>query len=64
MTILKYLFSSIMLIVTFVAVIVIGTSVKGARYDCRLSEISPDFPVEVKQQCRDMYRQHYEQNKK
>ena len=21
-------------------------------YDCRLSEISPDFPLEVKEQCR------------
>ena len=63
MTILKYLFSSIMLIVTFVAVIVIGTSVKGVRYDCRLSEISPDFPPEVRQQCRNMYKQ-YEQNQK
>lgn len=46
------------------AVIAIGTSVKGVRYDCRLAEISPDFPIEVKQQCRNMYRQHYEQNKK
>jgi hypothetical protein len=23
-------------------------------YDCRLSEISPDFPLEVKEQCRKM----------
>jgi hypothetical protein len=21
-------------------------------YDCRLAEISPDFPIEVKEQCR------------
>jgi len=21
-------------------------------YDCRISEISPDFPIEVKEQCR------------
>jgi hypothetical protein len=21
-------------------------------YDCRMSEISPDFPIEVKEQCR------------
>ena len=29
-------------------------SFKGitVRYDCSLSEISPDFPVEVKEQCR------------
>ena len=23
-------------------------------YDCRLSEISPDFPIEVREQCRKM----------
>jgi hypothetical protein len=23
-------------------------------YDCRLSEISPDFPTEVKKQCREL----------
>jgi hypothetical protein len=22
------------------------------RYDCSLAEISPDFPIEVKEQCR------------
>ena len=27
-------------------------------YDCRLSEISPDFPIEVKEECR---RMRYEQ---
>lgn len=29
-------------------------SFKGVtiRYDCSVSEISPDFPIEVKEQCR------------
>lgn len=26
-------------------------------YDCRLSEISPDFPLEVKEQCRKLRAQ-------
>jgi hypothetical protein len=27
-------------------------------YDCRLSEISPDFPIEVKEQCRKLRAQN------
>lgn len=26
------------------------------KYDCRLAEISPDFPVEVKNECRKLNR--------
>ena len=29
-----------------------GIAPKGAYYDCRLAEISPDFPIQVKEQCR------------
>ena len=29
-----------------------STSPRTIVYDCRLSEISPDFPTEVKEQCR------------
>ena len=25
---------------------------EGVTYDCRLAEISPDFPIEVKNECR------------
>ena len=25
---------------------------KEVRYDCRLAEISPDYPLEVKEKCR------------
>ena len=24
------------------------------KYDCRMAEISPDFPIEVREQCRKM----------
>jgi hypothetical protein len=27
------------------------------KYDCRLAEISPDYPQEVKQKCRDLTMQ-------
>ena len=30
-------------------------------YDCRLAEISPDFPVEVKDECRKLRLEHYRQ---
>lgn len=31
-----------------------GITPKGAYYDCRLSEISPDFPIQVKDLCRQL----------
>jgi hypothetical protein len=30
------------------------------RYDCRIAEISPDIPVKVKEQCRQMLRNEQE----
>jgi hypothetical protein len=38
----------------------IGSTVVGsftriqARYDCQLAEISPDIPIKVKQECREL----------
>lgn len=29
-----------------------GAAPKGKVYDCSLSEISPDYPIEVKEECR------------
>ena len=64
MTILKYIFSFIMVSTVFLAVILIGMGVREVRYDCRLAEFHPDYPPEVRQQCRNMFRQNYEQNQK
>jgi hypothetical protein len=33
-------------------------------YDCRMSEISPDFPIEVKEECRKLRLEHYQQEQK
>ena len=51
-------------VVTFaglIGLIVITKSVSTERhvvvYDCRISEISPDYPVEVKEQCRKLRSQ-------
>ncbi len=64
MTILRLIAQGFIGVIALVACFYIATGVHQVRYDCRMAEISPDFPVEVKQQCREMYRQHYEQNKK
>ena len=48
-------------ILFLVAVVSIGVMFFQPRYptvtyDCRLAEISPDYPQEVKQQCREEIR--------
>ena len=47
---------SVVVIAVLIAIPIIFLSLprKGdvIRYDCSISEISPDFPVEVKEQCR------------
>lgn len=36
----------------------------GRVYDCRISEISPDFPIEVKEECRRLRKEfHDNQNR-
>ena len=55
----------------FILVIVMGSPVLGVaiymafkfppttvRYDCSISEISPDFPIEVREQCRKLRAQN------
>jgi len=34
------------------------------RYDCSISEISPDFPIEVREQCRKLRAQNILQKPK
>jgi hypothetical protein len=36
---------------------------RGRYYDCRLAEISPDFPIEVKEECRRIRLEEYKQNR-
>jgi hypothetical protein len=48
--------TAIIVIAFFVAIPIVFLSLprKGdvVRYDCSISEISPDYPIEVKEQCR------------
>jgi hypothetical protein len=39
------------------------TDISGSRvhvYDCSLAEISPDYPIEVKEECRNLRKQEYQ----
>lgn len=56
----------IILAVAFCAFILIFTDYgKTERvYDCRISEISPDFPPEVREECRKLRREYYNEHQK
>lgn len=52
------------LAVTVIVLVFIETDYHGVRvYDCSMSEISPDYPVEVKQECRRLRLEEYQKNK-
>jgi hypothetical protein len=50
----------ILLFLFFMVLIFVGMSMgefdrsRVVKYDCRISEISPDIPIEVKEACRRM----------
>lgn len=52
------------ILVTVFILIFIETNNHGVRvYDCSISEISPDYPVEVKQECRRLRLEEYQNQK-
>lgn len=57
---MKYLFGIVVIVLIVVALLSVEKQ-DGQWYDCRLAEISPDYPKEVKQECR---RINYERLKK
>lgn len=34
------------------------------KYDCRLAEFHPDFPIEVREECRKIIKQRIEENER
>ena len=58
----------IIAIVVSIAMIILLFSSYGEDrtvvYDCRMSEISPDFPIEVKEECRKLLKQHLDNESK
>jgi hypothetical protein len=64
---MKYI--PLIIVVGFFCVVgYIGSSIVGsftriqARYDCQLAEISPDIPVKVKQECRELRIKNEQRN--
>ncbi len=55
-------------IITIIAMLVLLFSSFGENrtvvYDCRMSEISPDFPLEVKEECRKLLKEHLDNESK
>ena len=50
----KIIFVVLMVIAAYV---VINYQPEGHVYDCRLAEISPDFPIQVREECRKLQRE-------
>jgi len=46
-------------LLSLVAFIVLGPKPEGRLYNCSLAEISPDFPPEVRNQCRKLRLEQY-----
>jgi hypothetical protein len=47
------------ILIVIVIIIMLYTDFSGHRvvvYDCRMSEISPDFPISVRDECRRLQR--------
>jgi hypothetical protein len=50
----------IITIAAFVIVLLVGVNFpKGKWYNCSISEISPDFPPQVKEECRKLRSDAY-----
>ena len=45
-------------VITFLVVVLYDYSPQGKVYDCTLAEISPDYPIEVKQECRRLLKEY------
>ena len=42
----------------FVLVVIVDFAPQGKVYDCTLAEISPDYPIEVKNECRRLLKEY------
>lgn len=55
------------LIVALIAIIILFTTdfgrTQGVIYDCRDAHWHPDYPIEVKKQCKEIMKQYYEKQR-
>jgi len=53
--IVEYIFVAIVLIGSIVFLFLAPSNKEGVKaYDCSIAEISPDYPIAVKEECRKM----------
>lgn len=49
-------------LIGFISFLFLTPPPKGKVYDCSLSEISPDYPIEVKEQCRQLRAKNFQED--
>ena len=49
---IKTIILSVIIVLISIVFLIIMPKPQGVTYDCRLAEISPDYPIEVKNECR------------
>lgn len=49
---MRFLIPAVMAILIILLSGILDNDSKVRRYDCSISEISPDYPIEVKEACR------------
>lgn len=59
---MKYLLGIVVAILLMVSIITLGSD-NTVVYDCRIAEISPDVPSEVKNACRKMQYEHWKKSR-
>jgi len=59
--IVEYLFVAVVAIVSMVFFIMAPPE-RSRVYDCSISEISPDYPMEVKEQCRQLRAKNFQED--
>jgi hypothetical protein len=47
-------------VILFLVLILYDYSPHGKVYDCSLAEINPDYPIEVKNECRRLRKEYYD----
>jgi hypothetical protein len=45
-------------LIVFVLVVIVDFAPQGKVYDCTLAEFSPDYPIEVKNECRRLLKEY------
>jgi hypothetical protein len=50
----------ILSVTAFFLVVIFDYSPQGKVYDCTLAEINPDYPIEVKNECRRLLKEYHD----